>query len=402
MSIMRWVGTSIALMALCACSESVDRTPPLETVVAAPLALQVRTQGELRAAKSTPLTVPGSQWARRQLLWMLPEGSRVKQGEVIARFGAPQAQLDLKDARANLLRNALARQGKQAELQTGSARIDADLAQVDTDLGIASRYADADLDFFARNELLDAVQDQAFLGAKKGYLGWKRDQTGERGAAELAVLDSQRAGQQQTAKTREEDLAALELTAPHDGVFMLSTDWSGDKPRIGAAVWAGNDFGTLPDASALEVQFALTQIDAAGVKVGAQVELYPLGRPDQVFTSEVSWVAAAAQAISRKNPIKYLRMRSQVDAARAAELGLVPGQSLVARVYALRAEEGISIPNIALISDGGDSVVEVWQQGERVRRPVQLGERGVARTQVLEGLNPGDVVVLTRASEPAA
>lgn len=402
MRILRLAGTGIALMALVACSESVDRTPPVEIVVSAPLALQVRTQGELRAAKSTPLTVPGSQWARRQLLWMLPEGSRVKQGEVIARFGAPQAQLDLKDARANLLRNALARQGKQAELQTGSARIDADLAQVDTDLGIASRYADADLDFFARNELLDAVQDQVFLGAKKGYLGWKRDQTGERGAAELAVLDSQRAGQQQTAKTREEDLAALELTAPHDGVFMLSTDWSGDKPRIGAAVWAGNDFGTLPDASELEVQFALTQIDAAGVRVGAQVELYPLGRPDQVFTSEVSWVAAAAQAISRKNPIKYLRMRSKVDAAKAAELGLVPGQSLVARVYALRADEGISIPNIALISDGGDNVVEVWQQGERVRRPVELGERGVARTQVLEGLSPGDVVVLTRANEPAA
>lgn len=402
MSKLRKIYLGSVLLTLCACSEGERQAPPTERIVAAPLSLQVRTQGELRAAKATPLIVPGSQWARRQLLWMVAEGNRVKQGEVIARFGAPQVQLDLQEARASLLRNVLARQGKQAELQTGSARIAADLAQVDTDLGIATRYADADLDFFARNELLDAVQDQVFLDAKKGYLDWKRDQTGERGAAELAVLDSQRAGQQQTAKTREEDLAALELLAPHDGVFMLNSDWSGEKPRVGSAVWAGNDFGTLPDASALEVQFALTQIDAAGVKVGAQVELYPLGRPDQMFTSEVSWVAAAAQAISRKSPIKYLRMRSKVDADRAAELGLVPGQSLVAHVYALRVDQGISVPNIALISEGDATVVELWQGGERVKRSIQLGERGVARTQVLEGLSPGDEVVLIRASEPAA
>ncbi len=396
------VGLLSAVAGLTACSDAPDTAPPVETVVSAPLELRVEAQGELRAARSTPLNVPGTQWARRQLLWMAPEGSFVKQGQTIARFAAPQGKLDLQEARANLLRNALARQGKLAELATGSARIDADLAQVDTDLGIASRYADADMDFFARNELLDAVQDQAFLGEKKGFLGWKRDQTGERGSAELAVLDSQRASQQQTAQVREADLAALELIAPNDGVFMLNADWSGEKPRVGAALWAGNDFGSLPDASELEVQFALTQIDAAGVKVGAAVELHPLGRPDQSFSSEVSWVAAAAQAISRQNPIKYLRMRAKVPKDQVAALGLVPGQSLVARIYAVRTEVGISVPNIALLTEGGESLVEVWEDGQRVRRPVRLGERGLARSQILEGLAPGDAVILTPKSEPAA
>ncbi|MCB1614065.1 MAG: hypothetical protein KDI60_20250, partial [Xanthomonadales bacterium] len=189
---------------------------------------------------------------------------------------------------------------------------------------------------------------------------------------------------------------------PNDGVFMLSADWSGEKPRVGAALWAGNDFGSLPDASELEVQFALTQIDAAGVKVGATVELYPLGRPDQTFSSEVSWVAAAAQAISRQNPIKYLRMRAKVPKDQVAALGLVPGQSLVARIYAVRTELGISVPNIALLTEGGENQVEIWEDGQRVRRPVRLGERGLARSQILEGLEPGDAVILTPKSEPAA
>jgi hypothetical protein len=386
-------------MALGGCQQVDESTPPLEVVQSGPLELSIEAQGELRSAKATPLVIPGTQFARRQLLWMVAEGSYVNAGDTIARFGAQRGELDLKEARVNLLRNALARQGKEAELSGGGARIDADLSQVDTDLTIAERYANADLEYFARNELLDAVQDRVFLGEKQGYLTWKRAQTGQRGAAELAVLDSQRQSQAQNAKMREQDLAALELVAPHAGVVMLSKDWSGEKPRVGSSLWAGNDFGSLPDPANLEVELALTQLDAAGVKLGAAVELSPLGRPQQRFASEVSWIAAAAQPISKQNPIKYVRMKAKVPAELAKSMGLVPGQTLAARVYAVRAAKGLSVPNVALVSAGVDSVVELWLDGQRVRRSVRLGERGLARSQVLEGLNEGDVVVLTPTRE---
>ena len=42
--------------------------------------------------------------------------------------------------------------------------------------------------------------------------------------------------------------------------------------------------GSLPDQSAMEVQFALTQLDAAGVKVGATEELAPFGRESPPFS----------------------------------------------------------------------------------------------------------------------
>lgn len=395
----RWHVLGLLVMALTACGSDDEGAPPVEVLASAPLRLSIDVQGELRSAKATPLVVPGTQFARRQLTWMVPEGSYVEAGATIARFTARQGELDLKEARVSLLRNALARSGKVEQQASGVARIDADLAQVDTDLTIAERYANADLEYFARNELLDAVQDREFLGEKQGFLDWKRDQTGARGAAELAVLDSQKQGQQQLASMREADLAALELTAPHAGVVMLSTDWSGEKPRVGASLWAGNDFATLPDPTVMEVQFALTQLDAAGVKVGAEVELYPLGRPDQNFSTKVEWVAAAAQPISRQNPIKYVRMKAPVPANVAKSLKLVPGQTLAARVYAIRQDSGLSIPNVAVLSDGSTTVVELWRDGERVRVPVRLGERGLARSQVLEGLNPGDAVVLTPERE---
>lgn len=386
---------ALSLLLLAACSDAPVEAPPVEIVAPRPLELRIDTLGELRSAKATPLTVPGSNWATRQLVWMRPEGSTLKAGEVVARFSADRSLIDLSEARVQLLRNALARAAKQAELGGSEARIGAEIAQVDTDLSIATRYASAELLMIARNELLDAIQDREFLDEKQDFLGWKRAQTGERGGAELAVLDSQKQTHALNARVREEDLKALELVAPHDGLLMLTADWSGEKPRVGVTMWASQELGSLPDPASLEVQFSLTQLDAAGVKVGAEVELLPLGRSAPVVATKLSWVATAAQPISRNNPIKHVRMKASVDSAQVARLGLVPGQTLAVNVYPLRLAEGLSVPNVAIVSADGGAHVELWTDGHRERRTVRLGERGLARTQVLDGLMPGDAVVLT-------
>ena len=382
-------------LTLAACSAAPDTAPPLEIVAEGPLDFSVHAIGELRSSKATKLVVPGTRFAQRQLAWMLPEGSTVKKGDSLARFSPARGEVDLAAAKVSLLRNALTRSGKEAELGAGSARIDADLAQVGTDLSIAETYASAELAMIARNDLLDYVQDREYLGEKQGFLGWKRGQTGERGAAELAVLDSQRETHALTAKMRGDDLAALEIIAPHAGVLMLTADWSGERPRVGSTLWASMDFGNIPDPSAMEVQFALTQLDAAGIKLGALVELAPLGRPEQMVVSKLVWVATAPQAISRANPIKHLRMKAQIAAADVDRLGLVAGQSMSVRVYAVRAANGLSVANVALLSEGAQTKVELWRDGAREARVIRLGERGLARSQVLEGLAPGDTVILT-------
>ena len=286
---------------LAGCGDEEVASVPVERLRAGPVLLEVEAEGELRSTKATPLLVPGAQWAQRQLAWMKAEGSAVKAGEVVARFAAPVGQLELAKSELDLQRNALAHGGKHAEMRALRDRVDVDLAQVGTDLGIAQRYADADLDMFARNEILDAVQDEAFLGEKQGVLQWRRGQGEERGAAEVAVLDSQRATYELNASTRRNDLAALELSAPHDGVLVLTQDWAGEKPKIGGGLWAGMEFGSLPDTAAMEVRLSLPQLMAQGIRAGAAVRLHPLGRPELAFDGTVSWVAGSAQAKSREN-----------------------------------------------------------------------------------------------------
>lgn len=383
----------VAILALAGCTEEVAPRA-VETVVAAPLVLDVIGEGQLQSAKATPLRVPGQGWSQRQLVWMLPEGSHVEKGDLLARFTTQRGELELTEALIELERNALARAAKRGELVAGKRRVAVDLSQVAVQLAIAQRYANADLSVLARNDVLDAIQDADYLAAKQATLRWQKEQLGEHGQAERAVLDAQRETIQIQASQSRADLEALELRAPHAGVMMLTADWSGDKPTIGSGLRAGSEFGRLPDTSALEVELALPEIQAQGVEVGDAVEVSPLGRPGQQITSKISWIASAAKVMSRESPVRYLTMKAKVPAATARKYGWVPGQRFRARVIMLRDAQALSVPNLAIESRAGKYYVRVRDGGEFVRRQVQLGERGSARSQVVDGLAAGDQVLL--------
>lgn len=370
-----------------------DRTV-LEQARAMPLEFSVQGEGDLHSTRPTPLLVPGAQWTARQLNWMLPDGSTVKKGDLVARFSAEQSKQDLAQARIDLERNVLARAAKQAELDDHSGQLDVDLTEVAEQYAIAERYANATLSAIARNDILDAVQDVHYLDVRRHILRWREDQSASRGAAELAVLDAQRSSFDTVAKQKQADLEALELRAPHAGVLVLEKDWTDQAPHVGSSLYAGNAFANLPDLDALEVQLTVPQIEAQGIQVGDVVELHRWGMPAQVAKSRISWVASAAQPRSRENPVKYLAMKVAVSPEVARKYGWLPGQRFVGKIILLQAGKGYSVPNVALGHADGKASVQVLDGGKVVTRTLKLGVRGATRTQVLEGLQPGDRVLL--------
>ena len=372
-----------------------------ETVAQGPLTISVRGEGELRSAKPTPLNVPGKNWAQRQVEWMLPEGSLVKKGDVLARFVSPEGEQQLAQAMIDLQRNALARAAKESGLESAQGRVEVDLSRVAVQLGIAQRYAGADLSTVARNQVLDAIEDKEYLQVRQSVLQWQRDQSGVRGGAELAVLDAQRATFDMNAKTRKDDLEALELRAPNDGVLLLAANWSGDKPTVGANLRAGFEFGSLPDTSTMEVEIDLPQIEAQGVQAGDAVVLHPLGRPDQRIDSRLSWVASAAKVRNRESPVKFLSMRAPIPADAIERYRLIPGQRFAASVVLLDAKNAMAVPNVAIEQRDDRHWVQVKQGNDYVSREVKLGVRGTARSQVLSGLKPGEQVRLSQVEVPA-
>ena len=75
-----------------------------------------------------------------------------------------------------------------------------------------------------------------------------------------------------------------------------------------------------------------------------------------------------------------------------------PRQAFSARIYVQQLEQGLSVPNVAVMSDAGKAYVALRGKDGIERREITLGARGPARSEVLSGLTAGDVVLLTPAA----
>ena len=77
--------------------------------------------------------------------------------------------------------------------------------------------------------------------------------------------------------------------------------------------------------------------------------------------------------------------------------GLVPGMTVDVEIIVAEAPDAIQVPADAVVSRGGETLVYKLD-GSRVRAtPVKIGLASVTATEVLEGLAPGDVVVVVGA-----
>lgn len=384
-----------ALLALAGCGDDRATVAPTETVAARNWTETLDVDGEIKAAASTALAVPGTGWENRALLAMAEEGTVVKKGDVIARFDAPRSRMELTQAETELLRKALGERTLEDNNAVSRAELMADSAKVSSDLTLSERYAGitAESGVLTRNQILDALQDTTFLKDKRGYLSWKNGQLTVRNSANSAVLASQKNSVMLTAEQHRKSLAALELVAPHDGVFLLTPKWDGTKPQIGASLWAGQDFGKLPDVSNLIAKFSVPEGEAFALKVGQPLRARLAGSGTEVDL-KVSKVGTSASTKSRESPVKYSDFEAVITPELSAKLGLRPGQAVHATVRLVDRPSTLTVPNLALVQEGPAFAVFVGEQAPGVKHAVVLGQRGPVRSEIKSGLPAGAHVLL--------
>ena len=390
---MRMLCLAVPLI-VAACGEKAAPAPT-ETLAARAWVETLEVDGEIKAAAATGLTVPGGQWENRALLTVLEDGSRVKTGDVIARFDAPRARMELSQAELELLRKELLEQTQTATTDLNGAQLSADTAKVNSDLELSTRYAGikAESGVLTRNQVLDALQDTGFLTNKRSYLGWKGGQAATRDAAERAVIVSQKNSVSLTAEQRRKSLNSLELTAPHDGVFLMAAKWDGSKPQIGASMWSGQEFGSLPDVRQLLAKFSVPEGEAFGLKVGQAVRARLAGTGVE-FELKISKVGGNASTRSRESPVKYSEFEAAIAPEVASKLGLGPGQAVHASVRMVDRPSALTVPNLALEQNGASYAVYVGDAAPGVKQVVELGQRGAVRSEIKSGVAAGAHVLL--------
>jgi HlyD family secretion protein len=183
----------------------------------------------------------------------------------------------------------------------------------------------------------------------------------------------------EAAETR---LSYAQMEAPFEGtVLALNTD-------VGDMVFARNPILTLADLSKLQVIAQVDEIDIAEIAVGQEVEIVLDAFPAHTLKGLVVDIAPAA------TPQRGSTVYATTIAFNASELDIRSGMSTNLIIITKEKEDVLLIPNRAIEHIGQADVVQVLEEGEIREQAVELGLSNRQQTEVISGLEAGEIVVV--------
>jgi macrolide-specific efflux system membrane fusion protein len=176
-----------------------------------------------------------------------------------------------------------------------------------------------------------------------------------------------------------------------------STSSSGQQSSASSAASTSSSSGfiVLTNMSSLLVDTSIAEIDVSKVKVGQKSTVTINALPNAPVHATVSNVNLTPTTSG--SVVSYgtqLTLTNPPD-------GLRPGQSASVVITVAEATNALSVPAAAVQTAGNTSMVTVQENGQDVRRQVQVGIRGESTVQITSGLTEGDRVVMTAASPSA-
>ena len=221
----------------------------------------------------------------------------------------------------------------------------------------------------------------------------------EAGAVPARRLSEARIGEE-TAEARmraaEERLAHLDLTRTGQGEgsrethFALRTPLSGviaeTQVTPGASVEEGQRLFRVVAVDTVHVVGSVPEADVPLLQDLTGAELEAVGLEAPLPLDRLISIGRVVDRATRTLPVIY--------ELRRPDPRLAVGQTVFLRLFTSSHAGGVTVPDTAIVDDGGQPVVFVQVDGESFeRRAVLLGSREGGHVQVLDGASPGERVV---------
>jgi HlyD family secretion protein len=407
------------------------------TVRAGTLVAVVHATGTILPEKETSLAFEG---AGRVAEVLVEEGKSIRKGDVLARlettdleFTVAQAELSLAAAQAELdrllqpsadhdvaaaqaaLKSAqaaynklaagpseekvrIARAGlEQAEATLKQAQMAYDLVASRPDIGmlpqslqleqatIAHKTAKADLALaLCKPSKADLTAAQSAIVQAEATLAGLEESVS---AEDLRITQLQIEQAQLSLNQARQQLENAVLKAPHPGTITLVDI------RVGE-LSAGQPLFLLTDLSKFHADVTVDEIDIGHITGGQPVSVTLDALPEVMLTGNVARVAERAD---RDSGIVTYRVTVHLDPTDAP---LRVGMTTSVEIVTERREGILLIPNrfVSIDRATGQTLVD-RRTGDQIQPvKVQLGLRDEFSSEVLSGLDEGDVIVLTKKS----
>ena len=390
-------GLGCLLLLAAGCGREAAVAPRTAVVERGALRMTIPFAGELEARRVEMIAV-GVQGSA-VLAELVPEGTPVAKGDLLARFDASQIAQDLAKQENDLVR---ARQEleslEKAELplellDLESKRLDARAELESEQRFLESARGLAERGLMAPGEVAQQEQKVAALAARGEQLDTRIRLTKEH--VHAARLAKARAALEAAERQRDftaSQLALCEVRAPVAGVATLVPLPVGGEYRtahVGDTLFRNQAFLCLPDPSEHVLRGYVDEAELPWVKPGSAVEAVPAAYPNTRLTGRVETVGGMAQTRPGE-PVwrKFFPVQIALDPIPEP---LPVGLTVRAEIVAGEASQALLVPRAALAWRGAQTVVRRAAGGET---PVQTGLADETRVEIVSGLAAGDEVQL--------
>jgi RND family efflux transporter MFP subunit len=297
-----------------------------------------------------------------QLVYLgVEEGSRVKEGQVIAR-------LENKDAEAARDRAKAEAEAAKYTLQEAKAELQVALLAYKRKRQVVNRGYVSELEYAEAEARYKRAED--VVGAKQAQL--------EASQANL--------------KEAEARVSYAYILAPFDAVVLTKDADVGDiVTPLGAAATAKAAVVTIADLDSLKVEADVSESNIEKVKVGQPCEIQLDALPDSRFRGIVHMIVPTAD---RSKATVMVKVAFAVKDQR-----ILPEMSATVAFLSQKVPEGqepfTAIPLSTVISRDDRNMVYVVRDGRAVEMTVQLGKKYGDMVTVRDGLKVGEKVIVT-------
>jgi membrane fusion protein, multidrug efflux system len=288
--------------------------------------------GTLRAYESIMVTVKGAGIVEEI---SFQEGQKVKLGDVLLRLDSDERRADIEQARAETRRAGAQRD----ELKV---RLDRAMALSRTGAGTGAQVED----FTAQLKTLESA---------------------------MAAADARR----KAAEARLEDLI---VRAPFDGRL------GSRSVSLGAYVSPGTRITTLDDLSRVRLDFSVPENVLDRLKVGQTVKALSAAFGQRVFEGRVALIDPRVDPVTRA-----VRLTAEFPNPDEA---LRPGMFLAVALEVMVKNDAVVVPEEAIVGEGLRHLIYVVRDNMIERRVVRIGQRQESRVEIVEGLQPGETIVV--------
>jgi HlyD family secretion protein len=291
-------------------------TSPGPSPAAADGSRQIRATGTIQAVRASTVMVPqlSGQQSRVTLVRLIPNGTRVKVGDLLAEFDRTQ-QVDLaREARAKFEDLTHQVDQKEATNRNDAEKRSSELSKAEADLAKAEIQLKKGP---VLNEIDRLKNEEKAASARERVISLKKSDKYRRIAedAALNVLRLQRERQKVALERADRNAEKLLLKATLEGMVALETLWRGGSmgnAQEGDQLWTGQALLKIFDPGGMEVRTLIGEPDGGALKPGAVATVYVDAYPDATFKAHFHSASPVATA-ALGSPIKNFTARFRLD-----------------------------------------------------------------------------------------